>query len=563
VAGLGDPVAADYAAYLGRQGHRRVVLVGAALDDGQGAAANHEQPAALVLFLSPRLKDRAGVDALTALALQRRPNLVCVISSFQVHLGNREAAEAEEYVLSRLGGLPVAVFRPGHILSPSSPAAARLQRFGFCSPLVPQRLRGCCVEGDELFAAIEAERAGPHPGRTYTLLGPNRPWQELLARHRRRGVGPFVLMVLCGLLALLLIGEIAALVLGLLARRRPALRALNFGTLCPRSLPELLALYNKYSHRHVKVVGYNNGVVHFGQKFPSKTIVSTVRCNRIAWAGPDHIEADCGATIHKAMQFLADSERELPVLPNYSYVALGTAFFVPIHGSASAFSTVADTIVKVVLYDPIADQTLTAARDEPAFREHLYDLKSPVLLLRLQLCVKPRSRYSVQREELDDPDSATLLAALQDSKAANVEVRKAQAAGTKVRLYRYYQAAGDARTPGLDLPRDRLGRLWDRLEENPITSFLMHALTRHIAWHVELFFTPGEFADFWATHRTLPLQKIQLRYIRRDGMPKSPFRDHDCVSSDMFMLRRHRRKFESYLARTFAVVRANPGKHSG
>ena len=92
---------------------------------------------------------------------------------------------------------------------------------------------------------------------------------------------------------------------------------------------------------------------------------------------------------------------------------------------------------------------------------------------------------------------------------------------------------------------------------------MLHALTRYFAWHVELFFTAEEFATFWETHRAVPLRKIQLRYIRRDGFPHSPFREHDCVSADMFMLRRHRRRFEDYLKRTFITVRANPGKHSG
>ena len=114
----------------------------------------------------------------------------------------------------------------------------------------------------------------------------------------------------------------------------------------------------------------------------------------------------------------------------------------------------------------------------------------------------------------------------------------------------------------VEIPRDSIGRLWDRLEENALTSFLMHALTRWFAWHVELFFTAEEFKTFWQTHRSLPLRKIQLRYIRRDGLPHSPFCEHDCVSADMFMLRWSRKKFEAYLKETFAVVRSNPGKHS-
>jgi hypothetical protein len=90
----------------------------------------------------------------------------------------------------------------------------------------------------------------------------------------------------------------------------------------------------------------------------------------------------------------------------------------------------------------------------------------------------------------------------------------------------------------------------------------MHALSRHVAWHTELFFTAAEFELFWRTHAKVPLRKIQLRYIRRDGMPHSPFRDEDCVSADLFLLRFDKPAFDAYLQRTFAAVRTNPGKHS-
>src|SRR5262249_59090433 len=148
------------------------------------------------------------------------------------------------------------------------------------------------------------------------------------------------------------------------------------------------------------------------------------------------------------------------------------------------------------------------------------------------------------------------------TRATNVEIRKSSAARDEVTVARYYRDPGEAPSPVLELPRDALGRLWDRLEERAVTSFLMHALTRHLAWHVELFFTADEFATFWATHRDLPLRKIQLRYLRRDGFPHSPCRDHDCVSADLFLFRPYQRRFEDYLKRTFAVVRSNPGKHS-
>jgi hypothetical protein len=558
VVGLGSPVAEDYAAWARARGERPLVVSEAGASTG----------ADIVVFLGPRLsaRDRQVVDDMLAPAGERGPKFVAVVSSFRAHLGEHDAVEAEEYVLARARGLRAraVVFRPGYVLSRNAPARAFLRRFGPFYPLVPRRLRGCCVEGDELFAAIESERLalGPRRGRLFTVLGPNLPWKDQLARHRAKGVGPACLTAVSLLLSLLLVGHVAGLVLSLLARRRPALRRWHFDTLRPRSLQELLALYNPYNYRHVKVVGYNNGVVHFGHRYPGRTVVSTVHCDRLRRIGPDSLKADCGATVRQALDFLAGTGQELYVVPNYSYVCLGTAFFVPIHGSAADFSTVADTITRVVLYDPASDRLIVAGRNDPAFREAVYNLKADALLLRLSLRVKPKSRYYVCREELTSPGSEELLAALRDAKATNVEVRKSKAGSDKVTLSKYYNDPGETPSPVHELPRDALGRLWDRLEENPVTSFLMHALTRHLAWHVELFFTAEEFAIFWAGHRGLPLRKLQLRYVRRDGFPHSAFREHDCVAVDLFMLRRHRHRFEAWLNRTFAVVRTNPGKHS-
>jgi hypothetical protein len=566
VVGLGGPVAADYAAWAGGKGQRPAGVV-----NGGNNWRREDAPAVvtdIVLFMGPRLseRDRRVIDDVLALPGERGAKFVGVVSSFRAHFGDGDAVGAEEYVLGRARGLSAhtVVFRPGHVHSQSSPARAYLRRFGPFYPLVPRRLRSCCVEGDELFAAIESERLAPAPrrGRVFSVLGPNVPWKDLLAAHRARGFGPACLTAASFLLSLLLVGQFAGLILALLARRRPALRRWHFDTLRPGSLRELLALYNPYNHRHVKVVGYNNGVIHFGHRYPGRTVVSTVRCDRLRRAGPDGLKADCGATVRQALDFLAGTGQELYVIPNYSYVCLGTAFFVPIHGSAADFSTVADTITRAVLYDPVADRLIAARRDDPAFRESVYNLKADVLLLRLSLRVKPKSRYYVHREELEGPGSEELLAALRDTQATNVEARKSKAASDKVTLSRYYKGPGETPSPVLELPRDALGRLWDRLEENPVTSFLMHALTRHFAYHVELFFPAEDFATFWAGHRALPLRKLQLRYVRRDGFPHSPFREHDCVAVDLFMFRRHRRQFDAWLNRTFAVVRTNPGKHS-
>jgi hypothetical protein len=562
VAGFGNPVAADYASYASGAGEQKVALVAGAFSAGPESAG----AVALVVFLPSRLTgaDRRALDTLLHLARERQSAFIGVVSSYRVHFGDYRATDSEAYVLARTKGMRTVVFRPGFVLSRNSPATTRLARLAFTYPLIPRRLRSCCIDGDELFAAIELERrlAGPTGIRLRTILGPNRRWRDVFADRRAPGFWSDCLTAVCAILALLLIGHVAALVLSLTIRRRPSLKCWNFDTLRPRSLPELLALYNPYNYRHVRVVGYNNGVVHFGRRYAGKTIVSTVNCDRVFRVGTGLLKADCGVTVRRALDFLSAGGQELCVVPNYSYVCLGTAFFVPIHGSASDFPTIADTIARVVIYDPVRDRIITAARGDRAFADYVYNLHAHVLLIRLYIRVRPKSRYYVHRQTLYEPRSADLLAALQDTQAANVEVRKARASSDSVTLARYYKEPGGTPSPVLELPRDTLGRLWDRLEENRVTSFLMHALTRYFAWHVELFLTAEEFAVFWSSHRTLPLRKLQLRYIRRDGFPHSSFRDHDCVSVDLFMFRRQRSRFEDYLRRTFRAVRTNPGKHS-
>jgi hypothetical protein len=367
------------------------------------------------------------------------------------------------------------------------------------------------------------------------------------------------LTVAATLLAFLLVGRIIGLFLKACARRpRPG----DFDTLYPQSTRELLALYNPYNYRHVKIVGYNNGVVHFGHKYTGQTIVSTVRCNRVARVNGRIARFDGGVTIRLATEALTAAGKELYVLPNYSYVSLGTAFFIPIHGSASEYCTLGDTIQSVLLYDPTEDRFLHAARIDPAFQEHMYNAKSRVLLLRVHVAVKEKTCYYRKHYRLEAPTSQDILDAFKDSWAANVEIRKSRAAERAVCVSKYYNEPPPGEVDALEFPRDTLGRLWDRLEANPITAALFHGLVRRFAFHVELFLTPDEFPVFWETHASLPISKIQLRYIRQDGLPHSPFRRHDCISADLFMLRKHRQAFETYVRERFREAQFNPGKHS-
>jgi hypothetical protein len=586
IAGGGDPVIADYARWAARTGRERIAVI--AQPDVCGAikecvqlhpaegfskaeylAAHPQERIDSVVIILGRHATKAEQDLLSAvadLALEKRVDCVCLVSSFRVHLGDPDARRAEEFLLNRLkdSSARIVAFRPSHILSSRSRFSEALRKYCFLAPLAPARFTTCCVDGEELFAAIEQElsTSRPRKRRTYTLLGPNTSWKTLLARKRSEQPPGVLVSAIVTILQLLLIGQIAGLLLALLMRVFPKLRSYTLDTLHPTSVQELLTLYNKYNYRYVKIVGYNNGVVHFGHRYPGKTVVSTIRCNRAARVRGDFARFDGGVTVRQALEHLKEAGKELHVIPNYTYVSLGTAYFIPIHGSASDYSTLAETIDRVLLYDPVADRFVAASRKDAAFGHYLYNLAADVLLLRLTVRVKAKTPYFRKVLKCVDPSSQEILDYFHDGRAANVEVRKAKAAGREVTVSLYYTEGAEGETAALELPRDPLGSLWDRLEANPLTSVLFHGLIRRLAHHVELFLSESEFATFWQTHRTLPLSKIQLRYIRRDGMPHSPFREHDCVSADLFMLKKHKAAFEAYLRQSLPAVKLNPGKHS-
>jgi hypothetical protein len=586
IAGLNNPIVADLAAHAVEHGKHRPVVVSTpqvcplAESRAESYTAEGFSPArflaahqgdaisAVIVFLSGSESEaeRRLLDAVAEVAGNSPSARVCLVSTFRVHFGDRHAAGAEAYALERLKALRArtALFRPSHVLSRHSRPSAWLRVLAFACPLVPKRFKSCCLDGDELFAALEQEIDDTRSRgfRAYTLLGPNQPWKNLLTENQGVGVGHHALTALAAVMSLMLVGQILGLVFDLLVRAMPRLRSWDFDTLLPSSVRELLALYNRYNFRYVKIVGYNNGVVHFGHRHPGKTIVSTIRCNRVAWVNGRMAKLDGGVTVRQATEVLNSAGKEPYVVPNYSFVSMGTSFFVPIHGSASEYSTMGDTIIKVVLYDPAKDRFLVTTRGEPDFGHFMYNLECDILLLRLYIRTKEKSRYYLKQQTLANPTSKELLAAFHDERPSNVEVRKSKASSTTVRVYKYYTQASPGDSEALELPRDSVGRLWDRLEMNPLTSALFHGLTRQFAHHVELFFTADEFAVFWETHTRLPIAKIQLRYIKRDAMPHSPFRDHDCVSADLFMLKKHRPAFEAYVRQTFKQVRYNPGKHS-
>ncbi len=581
VAGAAESCLADFAAFARRRIQGRLAIVSAAavqhpLAEGvellaperlAEAGSGFKRLESLIIFLGSRLttEDNALLLALAQLMTRTNVKQVIVVSSFQAHGENPRAAVVESMALAHFHNLPVrtVVFRPGRVLSPTSPTVAALHTWGFCYPLVPAHRSSCFLDGEELFTAVLQELGhATAANETYALPGPRRSWRELLRQYGRSSPLRGLLTLMLFLPGLLGIGYLICWLLTRVAARAHRSWLCDPAILYPRSPRELLALYNKYSYPHVKIVGYNNGVIHFGHRYPDKTLVSTLHCNRVAWIKGQRVKLDAGTTVRKAVEILAQAGKELYVVPNYSYVSVGTSFFVPIHGSASDFCTMADTIDRVLLYDPVADRLVSAKRNSPAFQRYLYNLKRDILLLRLTLCVKDNSSYYRKHTRIVAPSSEVIIQHLTDSRPSNVEIRKARAREDAIDVYQYYKEPLPGDAEALAFPRDSLGQLWDRLESNRLSAALFHGLVRRFAYHVELFIPLNEFAVFWSTHATLPIAKIQLRSIKRDGFLHSPFAKHDCISADLFMLKKHKPAFEKYVQTNFRGVAFNPGKHS-
>jgi hypothetical protein len=190
----------------------------------------------------------------------------------------------------------------------------------------------------------------------------------------------------------------------------------------------------------------------------------------------------------------------------------------------------------------------------------MYARDRGTLLLRLTFRTCPRLTFRQSREVLSSPNAATIWDVLSQGSATNIEIRKATAAAHDVEVYQYH--AVDGAGSSLDAPRDGIGSLWDRLEENWVAAPMFHGLVRRFGYHVELILGEPEFDIFWAAHRKLPLSKIQMRRMIRDGLPNSPCRESDCIAVDLFLWRRNRHVFLEFVREHLPHARFNSGKHS-
>jgi hypothetical protein len=475
---------------------------------------------------------------------------------------------------SRGTGMVVRLLRVGQVLSAEfglPPSFARSPRWRWCWRWCwrwPAMSSGqdCFVDPDELIAAVGTLLASAVPDfREHALLGERRELRDAFAEYSRQEIAwgrpapQLAPLTGMGRLAKHLAGRLAAMIRGqsTSAVSRPCAAILQ-----PTDTPRLLALCGTLNRSHVAIAGFNTGVNHFGWHYPGKTLVQTTRSGKRIRLRDGILEADAGVLIKDAVAVLREAGHEFLVLPNYSYVSLGTVFMVPVHGSGCEVSTLGETIVKALVYDPATDRIERIRRGDSRFESWMYNPASGVVVLRLWFRVRPAFRYFRQRRTLASPTAAELWNAFRDPDASHVEARKQHASDKHVTLYRYRLEAEGLGGDAEELPRDTIGRVWDRIEQNRLAAGLFHAFVRNFGFHVELFLNESEFAVFWRNHGGLPLAKIQFRLARRDGLPHSPCGDCDRMSIDLFMSRRRSARFLAFVKEHLPHARFNRGKHS-
>jgi len=522
----------------------------------------------LVIFLPLRSTPEAMrvIERCVTLASRCGVRHACVVTSFEVLFDPDEGvSEWEELVQAKLNAVieSVVVIRAGHIVSPARGIPSSYSRLAPFHQLVPSAITSVFLESDELYAAIDALTLPTLSARRrrWTLLGARRPLREVLAEYAPSSSWQRSLGWVARGLSWLPINWLAGLLFAALCRWFMRLRAWRLTTLSPTSVEDLLSLYNPLNRRHVALAGYNTGVTHFGWSYPGKTVVRTTSAGHLVRVRDKSVTVDAGVLLKRVVAELRARGKELYVVPNYSYISMGTTFMVPVHGSGSEVSTLGDTIEQALIYDPGEDRIRRIKRGDEWFDRWMYHPPSGILVLRLRLHIRDQSRYFVTTSQLDHPSPAEIWRTFADPLAANIELRKTRAADSFVEVRKYHTTP--SHHPGsLEIPRDSIGRLWDRLEEHRVTSWLFHTYVRTCGFHVELFLNEREFDIFWRAHAALPLSKIQLRFVNRDGFSNSPCGDADRISVDIFLKRRHSGVFLSFMKEHLPDARFNPGKHS-
>ena len=376
-----------------------------------------EAIAAVVFVGKPTLAASQRIRA--ALGNQSWSKL-CFVVDCSAYFGSNAAVRAECELLEHFAAAKPGIIRTGFV------EQCRTFRRRLAEWSLVGGQRATFVDAAELVACVRNELNHPE-SRTVALLGESRTWfqQAKSAGGATKVVGGLV--------------RYSGLGLGVRAVTKTAgrfskrWRKLDFSTIRPTSEEELLTLCGSHNFRHLAICGYNNGVNHFGWKNPGRTVVPTTETGRNIEVDGDTLIVDAGLTLKTCIDELAANDKEFYVVPNYSYIGIGTTFFVPVHGSGSEVSTMGDTIEWVRLFDPETQQIIEAERGDELFEESMYNMRSGLVLLQLRFRVRPRAEYFARKYEVESPTAEEVWSLFDDPKRPTSKFARTPPPATRFR----------------------------------------------------------------------------------------------------------------------------------
>ena len=237
--------------------------------------------------------------------------------------------------------------------------------------------------------------------RAYTLLGANRPWRDMLIRHRAAGPRQFLTTAVSMLLSWLLVGQVIALVVTLLAQALSVVEAMEctdseaaFDARTAVALPS--AQHRPCEGRRLQQWRRPLRPSPPGKDDRLHGPLPTTGSRRPAYAqgGLRGDGAQCpGLPGRESIR----NSTSFPTTPMSAWALPSSCRFMDRPSTSPRWRT---RFAGSSSTTRTAIESSPPRRDDAAFREHVYNQQSRVVVLRLYLLAKPKSSYFVHRETL-------------------------------------------------------------------------------------------------------------------------------------------------------------------
>lgn len=536
------------------------------------------------------------IDHLIEFARQHHCKNFLYFSSWVVHFPERvfsaEYIKMKRHCEQRLreSGLPnVCILRPSVVLGDGLSWTRILSRIAPFGNWIPKRVTRSFTSIEEVCGQVVRLIDGDSTSTTITVLGKRRPLGEQAiasVQNTTDQTRPFrfldpvyVRILIAGVLSIsltaawwsssaILLACALALVglLGITFLPRVVATTASWvsdyfagfavRTFQPESERDLLSLAQE-CNTDIRIRGYDNqGLYFLNPGGLRSTTVSLRKLDQVIELDTNRNVVHVQAGIHfgTLLRFLESHGKWLANYPNYHFISVGACIATPVHGSNLAFPFIADLVESVRVYDRNRDRVLSVGPNDELFHRLIFSpetLRGSVILS-AELRITDRQKYvlnsrSVPVENLKfDFTDGRILGQSNDvnqesCQHSEVRINAPSSSHATIQSYRQVSDPSECEKRGdnelLSIKADSIGRKWNLLQSNAVTSACTSSIARGFL-NFEWFFSPEDFETFWkALHvgKSRPgFYKLLIRYNRVNQHLSTPF--HGTISIDITVL---------------------------